>query len=162
MAVRLQEYMIGLNDQVGAALADCGQGPVCHSLFLPGAAIAWDYCGSECDDGACGMSYVRLFQSFQYAQWPVPDLTLACNKPMGYLIEAGVLRCMPMPDERGEPPAKDDVAAVALGLLDDSDAIRMALSESAAPQVSLGTFNPMGPQGGCVGGSWTAYVSMVR
>jgi hypothetical protein len=154
---RIAAALIDLADCVCNQLAVNGAGPTCWCGLYPGAAVSWEYCG-ECGSGTCGMGYVRLTGVFPYEVFPVPTVDFHCAKPIAYSIEVGALRCVPQPSDGHiiEPVAMAEI--VLAQVLDAQallDGIRCCELEVAAER-----YQPVGPDGGCVGGFWTAYLAI--
>ena len=148
-----------LGDCVCSELAATGAGPTCWCGLYPGAQVAWDSCG-DCGNSVCGMGWVRLDSTFPSQTFPQPaDISVRCAAPLVYRIEVGVLRCMPtMPDGGAATP--EMLAGVVLGQAIDAAAIHRAMMCCETVRVAPETWLPRGPQGGCVGGAWTAYLDV--
>lgn len=116
---------------------------------LPGSAVAFDYC----DEG--GMAYTRLVGII-----PINANPGKCATEFEVGVEIAILRCAPVVTEGGELP--DDAEQLAASMLQNFDMglMHKVISCTEVPQVfdflTLGTFTPIGPDGGCLGGSWTA------
>lgn len=139
-------------------LATGGGGPTCWCGLYPGAAVSYDYCGVECNGEECGMGYVRLGGAFPYEVFPIPAIDERCTRPVAYPVEVGALRCFPLlPD--GELPDPATMADVTMRQLLDSQAIHAALRCCATSlDIAIEAYRPVGPEGSCVGGYWTAYL----
>lgn len=135
-------------------ITDAGLPEPCFCGVLPGAQVALDYCTS-CDDGRCGMAWTRLAAILPVlSETPVPR---RCQVGLVISIEAGVVRCAPMPDDDGNPPSMaEQFEATALQMADQAAIQRALLCCSGIEAPVLGAYQPLGPLGGCVGGSWTA------
>ena len=156
--MNIEQYLLTLLDEAEKALAECGRPPVCRSAVYPGAQAVWDQCG-PCDADCMGMLYVRSDVAFPFEVFPNVAADGRCALPMAHQIELGIVRCAPMMDDEGEPPAPDDITDAALGLLGDQRALRVAISRLGSDKVrALVNWQPQGPQGGCVGGSWAVIV----
>lgn len=147
----LGAYIEGLMDCITAQVDQ-----VCSVVFAPGAQVAWDYC-AECGD-SCGMAFISLTQSYLYSAFPFPDQEAKCHLPMAHQLEVGILRCIPMPDATGDLPSPAALNDAAYQMLRDQDALRCAIRDCQSGLVRLGTWTPLGPDGGCAGGAWTVYV----
>lgn len=133
-----------------------GAGRPCWCGLLPGLEVSWDYC-AECDNGTCGMGWVRLASVFPYNVFPIQSLEVGCALPLAWAVEVGALRCMPTSD--GMLPDPSITAEAAAAQYADAYALYRALMCCNAPLVAAGIYTPTGPQGGCVGGFWTAWLS---
>ena len=146
-----------LGECVCEQLATVGAGPTCWCGLYPGATVSWDYCG-ECSGDSCGMGYVRLATVFPYSQFPIEVIDDRCTLPTAWAIEAGALRCMPQPPS-GEVLAPGPMAEVAIRQVLDAGAIHTAL-KCCGLKVAVNRWQPLGPSGGCVGGSWLAFLAV--
>lgn len=132
-------------------------GPLCWCGIWPGDEVSWEGC--ECSD-ACGMGWVRLVGTFPYETFPVPSIGLNCRLPRAFAIEVGSLRCMPTMDDDGSIPEPDIVAEAAMREYADMEALYRALQCCPSESIAVEGWVPLGPQGGCVGGGWTAYFAV--
>lgn len=148
--------LVDLADCVCAELADSGAGPTCWCGLYPGATVSWEYCG-ECQGGLCGMGYVRLAGVFPYETFPLAALDARCVLPLAWAIEVGSLRCFPQTEEGVADPVT--MAETSLNQVLDARAIWKAV-KCCGMEVSVESWRPVGPQGGCVGGFWLAYLAV--
>jgi hypothetical protein len=123
----------------------------CFCGILPGGIVALDYC-EECD-GKCGMAWVRLTTITELRSEQVQDSS-KCTQPLRATVEVGIARCAPTGDESGPPTMAEQLDTARL-LLADQAAVLRAIRCCTGRMFTLGTWTPMGPQGGCVGGAWT-------
>ncbi len=157
--------MAQLTECVCAHVELAGSGPVCWCGIYPGASVSWDSCGVECDDpDTCGMAYVRPATSFPYESFPFPALDDTCQAPVGFEVEIGILRCFPTAEEDGSLPSPEVITSTAIDVLQDQWALHKAIRccEFEEGKVVLGQWTPVGPQGGCVGGHWSAFLNPYR
>ena len=142
-------------------LTASGLPDVCFCGVLPGAMVALDTCGGCGATGKCGQAWVRLVSVFPSNNFPNPDSAPTCASLLAFELEIGVMRCAPAMDSRGNPPT----------VAQQLDAVRLQTADMLAMRRAvaccmggtdnayfLGTYSPYGPQGGCVGGSWTVVV----
>ena len=148
-------HLYALAEEVCSALTVHGAGPTCWCGMYPGAVVSWEHCG-ECAGGVCGMGYVRLAAVFPYDNFPEPMVDDRCIRPLAWQVEAGALRCLPQPSD-GEPPTAEVTTEVALNQIADAYAIYWAL-RCTGLDIAVGSYFPVGPAGGCVGGYWNAYL----
>lgn len=127
----------------------------CFCGVLPGEAVAASYAGNCAT--ACGMAWVRLANSYPTKVLGEPDLTAGnCGAGMGFDVEIGILRCAPVGNSAGAPPtAAQMLAATELQIADMHVMQKAALccGEVSTRDVILGTYEPVGPEGGLVGGT---------
>lgn len=158
----VQAILLELVDCVCTSLADNGAGPTCWCGLYPGETISWEYCGGECDEGACGMGWVRATTVFPYETFPVPVIDSRCQRPLAWGVEVGALRCMSMGQEIASP---EEMADTSLSQVLDARALWLALkccqdNNGRSIEISPDVYTPVGPLGGCVGGFWTAFLTL--
>jgi hypothetical protein len=165
---------VNLYQTVMTTLLDCAaQGLTDHdapveSVFIaPGGPPAWDNC---CEDG--GQLYVRLVQSFPTsgpgsAPFPGQDTRPRCHPVlMAARLGVGVLRCsQAFATEEGAPPS--DATKTTEGTRTSMDAsilleAILCCLTTALPNLPwvVDVWNPLGPNGGCVGGEWQLIVGV--
>lgn len=133
--------------------------PTCRTFVAPGGPPAWDACGLV-EDGSEGQAWVQLAQVFPSDSFPTQQTGPMRCPPSGYAAQlaVGVLRCAAIVDSEGRPPSSAALNADARKVARDralvNEAIRCCYLEDADPGTyTLGAWTPLGPQGGCVGGS---------
>jgi hypothetical protein len=151
------EQLVDLAECVCALLATEGAGETCWCGLYPGAQVSWEYC-TECSADACGMGYVRLASGTPYLIYPQPAIDDRCALPLVWGVEVGAMRCMPVL-ESGELIPEGLMAEVAIRQMLDARAIRKAI-KCCTGDFGLGSWIPQGPQGGCVGGYWQAFMDV--
>lgn len=148
------------------ARLDAVDAPVCRAFLGPGAQVPWDTC-CECRDGGEGQAWV-VVDRFYPADGLAQDVSAQRCHPSGYAADltVGVLRCAHTVDDRGEAPSAVTVTGDADKVARDRQAVRDALlCDVLGPDADPGTFRlgvwqPLGPSGGCVGGSWQATIAV--
>lgn len=154
---RIAVALLELTECVCAELVTSGGGPTCWCGLYPGASVSWDYCG-ECNGDKCGMAYVRLAGISPYEIFPFPAVDDRCSRPLAWGVEVGVLRCMPQLSE-GELLDPEGMAEVSVVQALDARAVWTAL-KCCGIDIAVETWRPLGPNGGCVGGAWTAFLAV--
>jgi hypothetical protein len=105
------------------------------------------------------MGFVRLDGMYTSSGFPLPDENPTCRGPLAYSVEVGALRCLPVADEDGALPDEGALLDSALALTDDALALRQAIDCCFGGTLhAMGEWSAVGPQGGCVGGSWSVIV----
>jgi hypothetical protein len=157
------EVLVNLAACVEATLQDEGLAPVCFNGVVPGDGIsaAW---GAECDDGGpCGMAWTRLVLAYPATAVGQQDQTPGnCGAGIGLDIEVGILRCTPVGLQDAETEEVDALAS-SMEVLNDMLALRKAIqccTSLPSKDVVLGSWTPMGPLGGLVGGAWGLFVAL--
>jgi hypothetical protein len=132
---------------------------VCFCGLTPGESAIGQYAG-DCND-RCGMAWVRLVGGYPMRGVGQPDETPGnCGQTLGVSVEMGIMRCMNVGDDLGNPPPVEDlVAAVELQVADMLIMQRALYCCAAIPakEILLGVYQPLGPEGagGLVGGTWS-------
>jgi hypothetical protein len=78
-------------------------------------------------------------------------------------LEMGAYRCAATIDNRGNPPSCERIVRDAEVILDDAAAMRRAANccfraGEAGRQLTVGAWQPYGPDGGCAGGTMSVTV----
>lgn len=153
--------MLTLKDCLSTLLASDGGGVPCWTGLWPGRDVAYDFC-TDCDNGTCGMAWVRLDSMFPSSQFPSIDSQAnQCRSPMAYRLVVGAVRCMPTVEEDGSLPDEGAILDATLAIHLDMIAMRRAIQccFTSDEQIMLGAYEPIGPQGYCAGGQWMVTVA---
>jgi hypothetical protein len=102
------------------------------------------------------MGYVRPAGVFPYESFPIATFDVQCIRPLAWSIEVGALRCIPQGEEI---PTPVQMAEVTLGVVMDARALYKAV-KCCGYEVGIERYQPVGPEGGCVGGFWVAYLAL--
>lgn len=146
-----------LVDCLCTELAEAGL-DTCYCGLLPGQLIAAQYVNHKTRQG---MAWVRLNGAWPYTQFPSFNTAAQCAAPVAFEIEIGSLFCAPVfADSRGNPPS----------LAAQLEAVRVQTAAMAAMRRAivcclgtgktavLGQYQPIGPEGDVVGGTWMVTV----
>lgn len=138
-------------------------GAPCWCGVMPGLQVAAD-CACNTRTNACGTGWVRLGLVFPTKVFPQQDRGAdPCDALLAATIELGVVRCAPVFGAKGAAPSVDaQLEAVHHQLSDMAALLRVwrCCPALAKRKVSLGAYSPSGPDGGCLGGTMTATVSL--
>lgn len=134
---------------------------MCAVTAYPGQAVPVDYAGGE----ECGgMAWVRHVSSNPTVRFPNADVTPDnCYATLAHIMEVGLLRPAPIPESDGRdielPDALEHLNS-ALDLANDMVVMQKAIGRAAKSIdfVILGSYTPVGPEGGTVGGTWSLTV----
>lgn len=160
----LQALIEAYDDPEWAALAPCAVG------LVSGANLVADHCcdvdeyGTETATGEpCeGQLTLRVVNSFPTVDFPAPYVGAMpeCGTSWAVELEVAIMRCALGMDDSVDPPRPPSMAdeiRVAERALDDAGLIRQILVGYARAHgnqgISLGSWLPLGPDGGCVGGT---------
>lgn len=138
-------------------IADDGLPAVCICSPMPGEVIATDYVTED-----AGMAWVRLSSGYPSTAFPAPSGIASCDAPLAFSLELGIAYCAPMPSDDGEPPPMSTMFDSTRLQLAGMNTIRRAVIccfPGKARDVVMGIYNPMGPEGGVVGGFWSIFVA---
>lgn len=156
--------MLELVGCLAASLEERGLKTPCFIGLVPGDS-QYLACG-ECDDGRCGSAWVRLQAEYPSRNFPAQDQdAVKCNGRMAYVLEVGVLRCVPTISADGTGPDVAEQLESTRIQMADKAAIKAAICCLGTKQLkskplvySLGQYSPTPFQGGCGGGFWTVTV----
>jgi hypothetical protein len=142
------ETAAAILDHYTGALAAAGSDPF-DEAFVADGVVAFDGCS-------------RLVVEHEAARVgtpgnPVVAARVHAGLPLAHGFRVWVLRCVPVPDDQGNPPTASDITASAAGLLAERDRIIAAtydLADALGPctTVALVDVSGVGPEGG-VGGT---------
>lgn len=125
--------------------------PVALVTVAPGASVAYDNC---CD----GELWIRVTGTAPVAD-PVKASGELCVTRTQVNIEIGVIRCaLGVISDRGFPTAAE-MTADAMQTFKDRIEVLEGLTCCDYPRLTnlrVGTWTPLGPNSGCVGGQWAA------
>lgn len=131
----------------------------CFCGVVPGEQISADYMG-DCTTKN-GAAWVRLVNSYpSVTPGTLDDTANGCGSLLGLDIEMGVLRLMPT-GLRGEPPTPEQKTAATALQMQDMTTMRRAIkccSSLKKRDYVLGVYQPAGPAGLAVGGTWNLAV----
>jgi hypothetical protein len=134
--------------------------PVCRAFWNPGANAPHDSCGQTIVDGVVHDGQLWVAHLTSAAGWPSPTGDpITCVTPFSETVEIGIVRCARgVLQDDGQPPPASDVTADAQRQATDREALKQAIlcCWGVEGRDLLGlTWEPIEPQGGCVGGIWT-------
>lgn len=137
-------------------------GPISFLTIFPGNDVSVYIGGENVSDDACLQVWVRLSQGYPSVQFPQPEVIRAnVQRPLAYELEIGALRCMSVGESDGEgAEAAEHLEAARLQLADMTAmkrAICQCLKDLERVYV-LESYDPTGPLGGIVGGTWGVLV----
>lgn len=160
-------YIKGLMTEIAACL--CAQIATdklitpCFCGVVPGATVVADFfpdCFGNDDTRSDGMAWVRMAGAYPAFQPGVvvenPAETMVAG--LGFDIEVGILRSIPIPKEGLDEAQSADALTQQL---DDMLCIRRAISCCVALERAdhlLNQYTPVGPLGAVVGGAFTVMV----
>lgn len=154
-----------LFDELGAA--DATVTAPCAVMVVSGAAAALDR-GLDESDGCCGQLWTRLVTLYPSRAFPEADPVPSPDVlSWAVTIEVGLARPAPVIAEVDGsaviPSAAQEQDAAAVALV-DAAVLREALlgryADAEDVAVLLGAYTPFGPDGGIVGGSFTATIQV--
>jgi hypothetical protein len=133
-------------------------GSLCGWGVVAGDQPSLDFCG-ECDGGGCGQWWIAVQSIYPFTTFPIADDTADCATELGISLIVGVTRCFPIPED-GTPPTHEQHAEAFAEQMADALALRTAIACCPVGyKVALGSWTNIGPDGGCLGGSWSINVA---
>jgi hypothetical protein len=155
-------FLTDLAAQLQVEIEDSGLKDPCWIGVLPGSLVALDYC-APCGGSKCGMAWVRLAAISEWVdETGVADFS-RCNSLFTATFEMGIVRCHQTSDDRGNPMSmayQAEATRVQLAEMAAMKRVLLCSSLMANRNVTLGGYQPIGPDGSCVGGSWSVLVDM--
>lgn len=152
-------HAVGLLDALSAELTKSQLEVPCTMLVAPGQLVTFDYAG-ECK----AMGWTRLASVYpSTTSFPNADATALQHVALATTVELGLVRPHPIPDN-GEAPTDEELYEVARLTAADMGAMFRAICGYADPRgidVFIQSYVPIGPDGGAVGGAWTATFGML-
>jgi hypothetical protein len=149
--------LVAISQCLCAEITVRGLPETCFCGVIHGAAIPADYCESGLQGN--GMAWARLVSITEVQSQGQDPQASFCGSPLEAVIEVGILRCALGLSESGMPPTVEQhMEAARLAAADMAAslaAIRCCVNKR---DVRVLAWQPMGPDGGCVGGAWTAVV----
>lgn len=137
-----------------------GSPSTCFCGVMPGQGVAADL--ASCGDGD-GIGFVRLASTYPAQTVGVADQTPGnCGVAIGLDIEVGIYRCFPFTGD-GSFPDPETLLEVSRQQYLDMESMRRALiccDWLPAKDVLLGQYNPLGPDGDLIGGTWQVFAQI--
>lgn len=165
MALDLTPVLAGVLSATASRLNEAERLPgLVH--IAPGLTVAWD----NCCEGE-GQLWVRVVDvvptAGANAPFPGYDTTQRGNCPalLAVQIGLGVVRCVHTIRDDGTPPTGDEMSEDGEAMLLDMGILldTIQCDVRALPGVltlKIGRWTPQGPEGGCAGGEWTAFLAV--
>jgi hypothetical protein len=134
----------------------------CWIGVLPGSLVALDYC-APCGATKCGMAWVRLSAINEWVDESGGADFSRCASLFTATFEMGIVRCHQTSDDRGNPMSmayQAEATRVQMAEMAAMKRVLLCSSLMANRNVTLGGYQPIGPDGACVGGNWSVLVDM--
>lgn len=140
---------------------------VCRCTRVPGITAAWDNCceGSDCN-GQAWVATPRIHPSRTFPE----QATNRFKCGVSFLVitfQVGVIRCSQALTQEGHAPSDERLEQESTQALADQCAVMKAIICCFVPNHvgeglpwNLGEWAPVGPQGGCVGGTTSLQVGV--
>lgn len=123
----------------------CGSEPV-STTYVGVGLVAWDDC--------CGQLVVTPERVFRTQEFPNEDTTdEACyGGTIAVTLLATLVRCVPVPDDSGNPPKAADLSAAHKAVLDDAAIVWQAMSGEIDDEWDRASLSQsfVGGEGGCI------------
>lgn len=130
----------------------------CRVAVYPGLEVPWDTCGEDPCSDCDGQLWAAVQQIVRNTGFPEGS---GCNV-YNFTAQIGAVRCAAKPRPDGSPPTVEAIQNDAIRQALDADGILSALR--CCPNrtrrildagIVVDSWDPLGPEGGCVGGVWT-------
>jgi hypothetical protein len=126
----------------------------CFCGIIPGDAASFDYTG-DCTK-RCGMAWVRMSGVYPASGVGVPNEEVKnCGSALGFETEVGIMRCTPVGTGDKPPTTTELLTSTNLQVADMLTMRRAIYCCRGSDDWILGTYTPIGPTGGMLGGTWT-------
>lgn len=154
----INEMLAALLESLTAQIRAKGrEDDYCSITVQPGNAVVFDF-GPE--SGCGGIAWVRTVG----AALSPPVGRNDCNRWTIYTVEVGMVGPAPlMENTLGQfvVPEDTELFEAAMRQGDELEMMLAALKTADIPDLQIGDYLPQGPEGGVMGGIWTAQVSGV-
>jgi hypothetical protein len=162
----LAPIVTGIGSAVAAALADTPDGtPERVCLLVPG-----DIAADGCDCGQLALTIQRRYGSYTFpAEATTDEAAAECPPPVLVgVVTLTLFRCVPSPDDQGNPPSCDALQDAAVGQDVDIATIRRTLAchlanlatQEQILHYTVGATVSNGPSGGCGGSDTTITIGI--
>lgn len=149
--------LLALLECLAAQMGQEGLPDPCFLGMLPGEAVPLNYC-DNCGDG---MAWVRLVAIGAPTDADPQAAGSTCYNPLAATVEVGIIRGIVVIHEDGSPATPDEQMTAFREQMAGMRAMHRTLTCCDLPSgESIGELNytPMGPEGGCVGGTFTGTI----
>ena len=169
MSADVTEIAEALRDCLCEALANTStSGPVCRCCIQPGMAPATADSCCDCGEGQgqASVQVVEIYPSDKFPRKGITEWKGACTKGSTFWVAELVMtvyRCVPVPDDDGNPPTCDQLQTAAARIWSDAAVMRNVFAccdWSLGRHVLPGSWQPLPNQGGCGGGMMSVLVSL--
>lgn len=131
----------------------------CSITVQPGNAVAFDF-GPESD--CRGGAWVRLVGINPTMRFPAADVGVNnCAYTLAFIVEVGMMGPVPVMEDRLGHfvlPGDTELFDAAMRQAGEAQLMFDAIKGALIPQKVAGSYTPIGPDGGVIGGTWTVTV----
>lgn len=131
---------------------------LCFTSILPGGQVPIDYAAEACT----GFMWVQLINANPTQRFPSPvSEPNACVSTLALTVQVGLMRPALLPEEfQGEItlPTGDEQEEEAEKQFADMEAMLAGIMGADIDQILVTQYEPAGPDGGAVGGTWTVQI----
>lgn len=146
--------LLKLKDCLCSELASAGLDGQCQCVLLHGAGAQ-----PALPSAGKGVAWVGLNSIFPSTTFPEPsESASSCSAPLAASVTVGVIRCYQVKTS-GE--SEEDMRTYMDLQMADMAAMRRAIlccADIEGVDVDLGTYSPIGPEGGIYGGMWSSVI----
>jgi hypothetical protein len=151
------QLLAALLESLSAQIRAAGkEDDYCSITIQPGNAVVYDF---GPDSGCAGGAWVRLVSANPSVSFPSADVGINnCASTLAYTLEIGMAGPVPGLDERLGRfvlPTDEEQFDAAMRQASEMDLMYEAIRGAGIPQMVVGAYTPIGPDGGVLGGTWT-------
>jgi hypothetical protein len=109
-----------------------------------------------------GMAWVRVVQAYPSTSFPQPAIGVrSCLAPLVAELEIGLVHCFPASKDPETVPTEQDQWDAAMLQQADMMVLYRAIQccYGKFDEYAVGIYQPIGPDGGWVGGTWQVWIS---
>lgn len=134
---------------------------LCETLTIRGLMPGDCFCGvvpgdQAIQDFGTGMAWVRLANTYPTTEFPTIETALRgnCTASLAATLEVGVMQCAPSLTIGGAAPTQAQQFEATRLQMATMRAMHQAIVCCGIEEKVLGQYEPKGPQGALVGGTW--------
>jgi hypothetical protein len=148
---QVERVIAGLVDALTTPGGSCTLEPIPKRVvpLYPGISVAWD----ACCDGQLSFQIVSMIP--KYSERRGASLKTPCSVDWwAVTVRVDMLRCTPTINDAGQPPTPEAITRSGMQLTSDLGQLVRAF-QTRDEVYDVGQWQPIGPDGGCVGGGTT-------
>lgn len=153
------EVALNVKECLCARLSASILGPTCKCSVYPSDIPTADICSRTLSGN--GEAKIHVSRIFNSKNFPNPVDIENCQNYVAVEIVQTVWRCGPTMGNQGELPSEEELELAMLGVLDDAQAMRCAISCCVDSKLlQIGDWTLLSLQGGCMGGQLISVIGI--